>query len=159
MSTRGFERLYVRWTDALAVYDTSNDLMDPAAMRVARLVETGILMRRLLRETAFETEVAMKGERPWIPPWFSRGRARGERLRQIVAEAGLTTSIAPPTHSVEGEHLLADVLAAFDVPRLSEQCGLTLAELDRRFEWARARWLILITLLLFVMNMAIALHG
>jgi hypothetical protein len=102
VSGRKFERIYVRWTDALAVYDTTTKLMDPASMRVVRLVETGILIRRLLRETAFEAEEVMKSIRPWTFPWLAESQKRAEYLRRTVAEADLTTSVAPPIHSVEG---------------------------------------------------------
>jgi len=76
VSERRFERIYVRWTDALAVYDTTTDLMDPASTRVVRLVETGILMRRLLRETAFEAEKVMGSIRPWTFPWLAGTQSR-----------------------------------------------------------------------------------
>jgi hypothetical protein len=157
LSERRFERIYIRWTDALAVYDTTTNLMDPASMRVAQLVETGILMRRLLRESAFEAEQVMRGIHPWTFPWFARSQARAEYLRRIAAEADLTTSVAPPTHSVEGERLLAQTLAAFDVPRLHKDVLQALSELDRRLERQRVRWLAIIAVLAFLANVAIAL--
>lgn len=157
ISGRRFERIYLRSTDALAVYDTTTDLMDPASMRVARLVETGILMRRLLRETAFEAEEVMKSIRPWTLPWLTRSQKQAEHLRRTVADADLTTSVAPPTHSVEGDRLLAQTLAAFDVPKLHKDVRHALSELDRRLEWQRVRWLAVIAVLVFLANAAIAL--
>jgi hypothetical protein len=157
VSGRRFERIYVRWTDALAVYDTTTDLMDPASMRVVRLVETGILMRRLLRETAFEAEKVMSSIRPWTFPWLARSQERAEHLRRTMAEADLTTSVAPPIHSVEGGRLLAQTLAAFDVPRLHKDVRHALSELDRRLEWQRVRWLAVVAVLVFLANAAIAI--
>jgi len=157
ISGRRFERIYVRWTDALAVYDTTTDLMDPASMRVVRLVETGILMRRLLRETAFEAEEVMSSIRLWTFPWLAKSQKQAEHLRRTMAEADLTTSVAPPIHSVEGERLLAQTLAAFDVPRLHKDVRQALAELDRRLEWQRVRWLAVIAVLVFLANAAIAI--
>ena len=157
VSERRFERIYVRWTDALAVYDTTTDLMDPASTRVVRLVETGILMRRLLRETAFEAEKVMSSIRPWTFPWLTGAQKQAEHLRRTMAEADLTTSVAPPIHSVEGERLLAQTLAAFDVPRLHKDVRHALSELDRRLEWQRVRWLAVIAVLAFLANAAIAI--
>jgi hypothetical protein len=158
ISRRRFERIYVRSTDALAVYDTTTSLMDMdlASMRVARLVETGILMRRLLRETAFEAEEVMKSIRWWTLPWFTDPPKRAEHLRETVADADLTPSVAPPTHSIEGERLLAQTFAAFDVPKLHKDVRHALSELDRRLEWRRVQWLALFAVLIFIANAAIA---
>ncbi len=157
VSGRRFERIYVRWTDALAIYDTTTSLMDPASMRVVRLVETGILMRRLLRDTAFVAEEVMSNIRPWTLPWLARSQKQAEHLRRTVAEADLTTSVAPPTHSIEGDRLLAQTLSAFDVPRLHKDVRHALSELDRRLEWQRVRWLAFIAVLVFLANAALSL--
>jgi hypothetical protein len=78
-------------------------------------------------------------------------------LRQILAEAELTTSVAPPTHSIEGEKLLSQTMDAFEIPALREIVNRSLAELERRLEWRRLRWLAGAALLVFLTNTAIAL--
>lgn len=159
ISGRRFERIYVRWSDALAVHDRTTTQAAPAAMRLARLVETGILMRRLLREAAFETEQVSRSIRPWTMPWLSRSTRHAERLRQTAADAELMTSVAPPTHSVEGERLLARTLDAFDIPELHASVRSALFELDRRLAWQRLKWLAWIAVLAFVLNTALTLFA
>ena len=157
ISGRRYERVYLRWTDALAVYDRTTDEASVASMRIARLVETGLLMRRLLSEAAFETETIAQNLDPWTLPWLSPTTTRVESLRQLLADAELTTSVAPPTHSIEGEHLLARAMDAFEIPRLLAIVNRSLAELDRRLEWRRLRWLAGAALIVFLTNTAIAL--
>ena len=159
ISRRRFERIYLRWSDALVVYDRTTEQAAPASMRVAQLVETGILMRRLLREAAFETETVMRSIRPWTLPWLSRSLKQAEHLRQILADAELMTSVAPPTHSIEGERLLARTLEAFDIPKLQATVGYALGELDRRLAWQRVKWLAGIAVLAFLVNTTISLFG
>ena len=88
---------------------------------------------------------------------MSHLRPRQRMAHVPLAEADLTTSVAPPIHSVEGERLLAQTLAAFDVPRLHKDVRHALSELDRRLEWQRVRWLAVIAVLAFLANAAIAI--
>jgi len=83
----------------------------------------------------------MRSIRPWTLPWLSRSLKQAAHLRQILADAELMTSVAPPTHSIEGERLLARTLEAFDIPTLQATVGYALGELDRRLAWQRVKWL------------------
>lgn len=156
LSGRRFERAFVRWTDALAVYDSTTELMDAATMRLVRLVESGILLRRLLREVAYEAEQTMRQIRAWTPPVLGEPIKRAERLRVTLSDAELNTSVAPPVHSVEGERLMTKTLEAFDVPRLLEDVRASIAELERRLEWHRLRWFAFIGVVAFVANLAVS---
>ena len=159
ISGRRYERIYLRWSDALALYDQTTAEAVPACMRVARLAETGILTRRLEREVAFATEQVMRGIRPWTLPWLSRSTRQAEHLRQTLADVDLMVSVVPPTHSIEGEHLVARTLEAFEIPKLHANLRGALAELDRRLEWQRAKWLAGLAILAFLINAVISLLG
>jgi hypothetical protein len=156
LSGRRFERVFIRWTDALAVYDSTTDLMDPATMRVVRLVESGILLRRLLREVAYDAEQTMREVRAWTPPMLGRPFKHAEHLRETFAAAELDSSIAPPVHSVEGERLLTQTLEAFEVPELREKVRASIGELERRLEWHRFRWFAFIGVAAFVANFVVS---
>ena len=78
-------------------------------------------------------------------------------VQRVVADAALTTSVAPPTHSIEGETLLRDAFDAFGVGDLLDQVRLTQLELERRLELQRLRWLALLTFGAFGANLVVTL--
>jgi hypothetical protein len=155
ISGRRFERLYLRWTDALAVYDSTRDDVEVAMMRAVRVAETCILMRRLLRDVAYELEQVASRVNVWTLPLVAGPWRRLEYLRRVVANAELANSVAPAVHSIEGEHLLRQGFEAFGIPLLLSQVRQAQGELERRLEWQRLRWLALAALLAFVLNFVV----
>src|SRR4051794_25939231 len=153
LSGRRFERFYLRWTDALALYDSTHADVVPAATRLIRVIEACIIMRRLLREVAFEATSITAQVTPWGLPLLSTGWRRLEHLRRIVAEAELATTVAPPIHSVEGQRLMDEALLRFDVQATSDHVRQSLAELERRLQWQRIRWIAIAGVLAFVVNL------
>ena len=144
VSTRRYERFYLRWTDGLALYDNTErgrDDRELATMRALRIVETGLLMRRLLRDVSYDlTQLSTRVSARSIP-FVSKPWKEGERIKRTVSEARLTTMVAPPVHSVEGEALLEKAFARFGIPELVASVERLEAELQRRLDWNRVLWL------------------
>jgi hypothetical protein len=146
VSTRRYERLYLRWTDGLALYDESergNRDRELATMRVLRIVETGLLMRRLLRDVSYDLTVLSGSVSAFSVPFVGRAWRQNERIKRTTSEARLTTLVAPPVHSIEGEILLERAFRDFGITELSANVEKLQAELQRRLDWSRSFWLAL----------------
>lgn len=144
ISTRRYERLYLRWTDGVALYDKSErgrHDRELATMRALRIVETGLLMRRLLRDVSYDLTVLSGSISALTVPFIGKSWRQNERIKRTTSEARLTTLVAPPVHSIEGENLLERAFTSFSIPELFANVEKLQAELQRRLDWSRSFWL------------------
>ena len=144
LSARRYERLYLRWTDGLALYDNSDrgkQDRELATMRALRVVETSLLMRRLLRDVSYDLDELSPSVSALSIPFLARPWKQNERIRRSISQAQLTTMVAPPVHSVEGEELLTRAFASCGIPELLGHVEKLQAELQRRLDWTKVLWL------------------
>jgi hypothetical protein len=147
LSRRSFERLYIRWTDALAVYDHRvGDDYKTALFRCVLIYETCVLMRRMLRSTVERMDrlyLAMGV----IPRPFSV-----ERLTSAFAHIRGEFIMSPPVQSVEAQRLLASAYEKFGIYQIAEATGERARMLENRYQWAKALALGTIAVLTYLLD-------
>jgi hypothetical protein len=179
-SRRSYERIFMRWTDALALYnldtvrtDFARDrlrrgvpLPHPdsdeeyrfARCRAAQLFEHCILTRRLFRTDA--RRIARLSTRTTLvqsAPVFSRSWREANQVLNSFAQAEFEMVTAPPVRSVEASDLVRRALDACDVPILVADTRRAYEILERRLQWARGQWLAVLAVAAFIANAVIAL--
>jgi len=111
VSWRRYEKLWVRWTDALAVYtdDIDEDLYEDSLFRAVQAWEACILIRRMLRRLALEADgVATRRLDP------TRAFRAGGLVR-LMSEIERIYTVSPPVSSEEGRHLLEACFERFGI--------------------------------------------
>jgi hypothetical protein len=162
LSRRFYERLFVRWTDVLAVYESrpGPDLIDDydaeyhrAFARIVHIVEMCVLARRMLRNVAFEIDdivPRLKVRRPDIV-WRSRGRV----LRPF-ADIERDYKIAPRYKSVEGERLTKLVFARIGNNELLAATRTMYELLERRLSVVESHHVLIAGVAAFVATQVVA---
>jgi hypothetical protein len=156
LSRRSYERLYITWTDALAVYSGMGEIAeegqpetikDLTFFRALQIFETCIITRRILRTMGDEIDGAYSSLRAWRPrPW--KVNALVESLIRIRRD--LITS--PPIQSIEAARLLSAAYAAFGIEPLAESIAERTRLMDTRFQWSKTQFLAGIAILGFVLD-------
>jgi hypothetical protein len=144
ISTRGYERLFVRWTEALAVYADSADDKDKrryeqTLCRALQVYETCVLVERLLRKLNAETDRIVSTLAPYrFRPWAVNN------LITSLLNTERTYIVSPPVSSVEAQRLLQAAFNNFGIPHLLESAKSSVEFLEKRYQWEKAQFLGLI---------------
>ncbi len=133
---RSYERMFVRWTDTLLIYNQEVDKADmksyrdelqKSIARSAQVIELCVLLRRLLRNMSRELET--RSSRHVLLPWLMRRNL----LRPFFA-IEQTYRIAPPFRTVEGEQIVTATFTRFGIDELFESTRRAAELLERRLE-------------------------
>jgi hypothetical protein len=154
LSRRSYERLYVRWTDMLALYDdrVGNDY-DAAFFPCVLIYETCVLMRRMLR-SAIERMDQLYGSMAFVPRPIAF-----ERLTSSLADLRGKLIMVPPVQSVEAERLLASAYKQFGVYQLAEAGVERSKLLETRYQWAKAVILAGVAVFTYILDKSEFLKG
>lgn len=133
LSQRSFERLYVRWTDTLAIYDDRVGAdYDEAFFRCVLLYETCVLLRRMLRSAIGRMDLLYRSMSVFPRPFAV------ERLTSSLAWMRGQFIMVPPVQSVEAQRLLASAYEQFGIYQLSDATVERAKMLESRYQWAKA---------------------
>jgi hypothetical protein len=177
ISHRSYERLFIRWTDALALYnlDTAGeayrDSVRPgktlpyhkddyrlAHCRAAQLFEHCVLARRTFRTDGEQiAELSSKIRLFTSFPVVSKNWFRANAVLTAFSQAELEMVVTPPVRSVEAEELVDAALEHCGVPTLVKDTRRSYDLLDRRLQWARGQWLATLAVLVFVVNLIVTI--
>jgi hypothetical protein len=148
ISRRDYERLFMRWTDVLAVYGerVGDEDQEKTMLRAVQVYETCILVRRILRNLADEADrLSSRLSRlpvPWVVDRVSRQFLRIES--QFI--------VAPPVQSVEAERLLRAAYESFGIGGIVEGARNSINFLDRRFQWSKTQFLVALGVLTYLLD-------
>jgi len=149
ISRRSYERLYIRWTEALAIYDRNvdTDNYENTVFRAVQLFETCIVIRRLLRTLnrsidAIYPSVSLLRPRPW------KVNSLSQKLMSL--ERGFV--IAPPIWSAEAERLLQQAYEHFGIPKMFDSSKRSQEVLERRFQWAKTQLLVGLAVVTYILD-------
>jgi hypothetical protein len=161
ISDRKYERLFIRWTDALAIYNLDMPDQDDyslARCRAAQLFEYCILARRIFLTDREQIGTLSNAIRLATSlPVVSRNWNRANAVLSEFSRAELEMVIAPPVRSVEAGELVRAALERCGVPKLVEDTRRSYDLLDRRLQWARGQWLATLAVLVFLVNLIITI--
>jgi hypothetical protein len=167
ISWRGYERLYMRWTDALGVYSKSIDRIDPDRIdsdtriktiaRAVQLFEICVLVRRILRNASQDIST-LSASLTFLNayPFSSNSRLANQLLAQFTTTE-LQYLVSPPVRSVEAEWLIHQAAEKFGIVRLIDATRTNYEQLDRRLQWIKAQWLAATAVMTFVANLLVSL--
>jgi hypothetical protein len=157
LSTRSYEQIFMRWTDALALYaEQAGDEYEIARLRAAQLFEYCILARRLFRSDARRIAELSGHVGLLTLPVVSKGWRDGNAILVAFTQAEFELVTAPPAASVEAQQLLDQAVERFGILELVENTRRGHALLDRRLQWIRAEWIAVLAVLAFLVNALIA---
>jgi hypothetical protein len=155
LSHRNYERFFLRWTDALALYvndvEKSPSYRDRdytlAVLRCAHLFQTCVMVRRILRNLDDDmtklSEGMRIGVRHFRPPFSETAEALG-----VFSDAERDFKIAPPFRSVEGETMVKAGYKKFGIFELFDATRMSYTRLDDRRRWVTTQLSIAIPFLL-----------
>ena len=157
ISQRGYERLFMRWTDALALYDRNvvdNDYRN-ARCRAAQVFEHCVLARRMFRTDSENIAQLLSNRGFFISfPWKFMG---ANRALSAFSNAEYEMVISPPAGFVEAEELVDKAIESFDVQRFIGDTRKSYDLLDRRLQLTRGQWLAFIAFIAFLANAVISI--
>ena len=179
LSRRSYERLFMRSTDALALYnldvvqtESARDRLRRgvrlhpdldqnyrlARCRAAQLFEHCIITRRILRtDNRRISRLSTKSRLIRSAPVVSGNWRRANAVLSAFSQAELEMVTAPPVRSVEAEELVRATIERCGIPALVEDTRRGYDLLERRLQWARGQWLAFIAVCAFIANALIAI--
>lgn len=150
ISRRNYERLFMRWTDVLAVYDgrVGDEDQEKTMLRAVQIYETCILARRILRNLSDEADrLSSRLSRSLVPiPW------EVDRVTRQFLRVESQLIVAPPVQSVEAERLLRAAYGSFGIGAIVEGARNSINFLDRRFQWSKTQFLVAIGVLAYLLD-------
>jgi hypothetical protein len=159
ISWRSYERLYLRWTDALGIYRESIDSCTRirTIARAVQLLEICILVRTILRNASQEISELSTGLTTLTPPVISSSSRQANRLLAQFTTTELQYLVSPPVRSVEAERLIQEAAVRFGIIKLVGATRRNYENLDRRLQWIKAQWIAVAAVLTFVANLLVTL--
>jgi hypothetical protein len=149
ISRRKYERLYIRWTDALAVYTNRLDECEYelALCRAVQLFENCILLRRLLdnadeRMAEVSPTLALYRPRPWAV----------QQILQSVRDFESQFVDSPPTQSLEADRLLTATYKEFGIDERFKAVIRGCDLMVKRYEWAKTELYVLIAVVAYLLD-------
>ena len=149
VSRRRYERLYVRWTDALAVYSNSVDESEyeKTLFRAVQLFENCIILRRLLdnadrRVEEISSTVSFYRPSPWAV----------QKVLQSVRDFQRHFVDAPPIWSLEASRLLATTYKSFGIDARFEATNRGCDLMEKRFQWAKTQLFVSIGVVTYLLD-------
>jgi len=157
ISRRAYERIFMRWTDALVLYDktVSDEVYRQARCRAAQLFEHCILARRIFR-TDSEKIARLSNSKSFFIS-FPRKFPQANRALSSFANAEYEMVTAPPVGFVEAEELVGRAIERCGVPTIIGDTRQSYDLLDRRLQLARGQWLAIVAVAAFLANAGIAI--
>jgi hypothetical protein len=149
LSRRSYEKLFLRWTEALAVYSRlDKDLYERCMFRAAQLFEHCILAQVSLVSIIEHMDRFSRRLMVVTPSnWF-----RSRELFTALATTETTFIIYPRTQSVEANRLLAAAQDQFGLAAFLSSAKSKGAEVREQFEWAKTQTLALIAVLTYLLD-------
>ncbi|MBU5638903.1 hypothetical protein KOM00_19460 [Geomonas sp. Red69] len=148
LSDRMYEMLFIRWTDALAVYDGGvGDNYETALLRSALVYECAIILRRSLCSLADRMDVTTASLRAYLPnPWIVN--------RRLESLGRIRTSFVtlPPVQSIEAQHLLKAAYNSFGIPALINHSMEKARILESRWQWTKTQFMVAVGLVTYIMD-------
>lgn len=149
ISRRRYERLYVRWTDALAVYSNGVDESEyeKTLFRAVQLFENCIILRRLLDNADHRVEE--------ISAMLSFYRPRPlavQKVLQAVRNFQRQFVDAPLSVSVEASRLLATTYKSFGIIDKFEATNRGCDLMKSRFQWAKTELFFLLGVATYLLD-------
>ena len=159
LSWRSYERLYLRWTDALGLYGANidPDTREYTIARAVQLYEICVLVRRILRSASSEITELSTGLTALYVPIFSDRWRRSNAVLTKFTDTELHYLVSPPVRSVEGEVLLRKAYQHFGISDLVDATRRNYAALERRLQWIKAQWLGAVAVLAFILDKLVGL--
>ena len=157
---RSYERLFVRWTDSLLLYNRDvappamtnyDEELRKAISRAVHLLELCMLVRRLLRDIGGEIERASLGR--VVLPWSVRSR-----LLEPFSDVERLYRIDPPYRTVEGERLVTECFSRFGLEQLFGSTRRASELLERRLASVETQWTFVIAALAIVAGIIVDLQ-
>ncbi|BAY76610.1 hypothetical protein NIES25_30630 [Nostoc linckia NIES-25] len=149
ISSRHYERLFIRWTDALAVYSRYIDdrQYEIALCRAIQIFETCILLRRLFKNISAKSEkisssLSVINPNPWAVNKLQSSFSRLER----------NFVVSPPIISVEAERLLKAAYKNFGIFEMIESTRQECEFMERRFQWVKTQFIISLAILTYFLD-------
>ncbi len=143
ISYRSYERLFFRWTDALAIYSSRVECPENPEFllwliaRGVQVFELCVLLRRMLLNLARDADKLSR--RLWRPhPLAVHRQLNG------LAEVQHNSVVALPLSSVEAKTMFAAARRQFGLEDALEAAHGSCALLENRERWAEAKWLALL---------------
>lgn len=144
LSVRGYERLFIRWTSAMAVY-TKQAEYEKAMLRAVQIFETCILVRRLLKNITANADDLASSMRVYIP-------TQVPKVIKPFLDVQRTFVTAPPVQSVEAERLLIEGYRQFGIEKLIDSTRTSCDFLERQYQWSKTQTAIYVAVALYVVN-------
>jgi hypothetical protein len=147
ISKRDYERLFIRWTDVLALYARTVDEREQVLtmLRAVQLYETCILARRIFRNLSEEADA--KSSRLFLPfPWSVT------RILNSFQWAERQFVVAPPVQSVESERILKEAYKGFGIEEIVKSARNSCGLLETRFQWAKTQFLVALWVITFLLD-------
>lgn len=150
LSKRAYEKLFLRWTEALALYARlhSEEFYEECMFRAVQIFEHCILgqvslVSVLERLDHFSRRLLLVTPRKWF---------RARDLFTALAEAETTFVVYPKTQSVEADRLLTAAHNQFGLPSFLSSAKAKGVEVREQFEWAKTQSLALIAVLTYLLD-------
>jgi hypothetical protein len=180
MSRRSYERLFMRWTDALALYNLDTVRSDFARdklrrgealphpdfdrdyrlvrCRAAQLFEHCILARRIFRTDGRRiAKLSTKTSVVRSAPVVSNNWRQANTALSSFSQAEFEMVTAPPVRSVEAGDLIRAAIEHCGIPTLVDDTHRGYDLLERRLQWVRGQWLAVIAVCAFIANAVLAI--
>jgi hypothetical protein len=150
LSRRAYEKLFLRWTEALAVYARldSDEFYENCMFRAVQIFEHCILgqvslISALERMDRFSRRLLLVTPRKWF---------RARALFASLADAEYDFVVYPQTSSVEANRLLAAAQNQFGLSNFLTSAKAKGIELRDQFEWAKTQTLGLIAVVTYLLD-------
>jgi predicted esterase len=149
LSKRRYERLFLRWTDVLAIYSSriGTEQQEKTMLRAAQLYETCILVNRLCKNLSDEADALSSKLRFPLPrPWST------DRILKSFLEIERQFLVAPPVQSVEAGGLLNGTYKSFGIDDVLGGARNSCQFLESRFQWSKTQFLVTLGLLAYLLD-------
>jgi hypothetical protein len=149
LSKRRYERLFLRWTDVLAVYSRSvqEDQQEKSMLRAVQIYETCILVSRLCQNLSHEANAVSSWLRfAPLRPW-----AADRVLSSFLTIEGQFV-VAPPVQSVEAARLLSGAYKSFGIEDMIKAAKSSCQFLENRWQWGKAQFLVALAVLTYLLD-------
>jgi hypothetical protein len=149
LSKRWYERLFLRWTDVLAVYNRciSADQQEKSMLRAAQIYETCILVSRVCQNLSEEANTVSSWLRfAPLRPWSV------DRILISFIKIEDQFVVAPPVQSVEAGRLLSGAYKSFGIDDIVRGARSSCQFLENRWQWGKTQFLVALGVLTYLLD-------
>jgi hypothetical protein len=150
LSLRSYEKLLVRWTEALVLYSRmkSEQHYEECMFRAVQIFEHCILARVALLALAEQMEQFLRRLTIVTPPkWF-----KSRDLMATFSNVEESFVMYPHVQSVEADRLISDAHTQFGLDKVLASAKAKQSELRDRLEWAKAQTLGLLAFVTYLLD-------